>query len=115
MTEQELYDEYAKWTGLLHHWMLKHGHRHLDVEFFPAPKWEMRLYTGSAEDTMMTGWYGTTVPSFSRPEEEARALVKLPKPEDEPTKAELDQTFLEICLAAARILDIDLGKPKLQT
>ena len=113
MTEEELYNEYAAWTGQLHHWMLKHGNRHLDVEFFPAPQWVIKLYTGHAEDTIMTGWFGTTVPSFSRPEEETRAVIPLPRPEAEPTRAELDDTFRELCLSAARILDIDLGKPKL--
>jgi hypothetical protein len=108
VTEQELYDEYAKWTGLLHFWMLKHGGRHIDVEFFPAPHWVIKLYSGRAEDTIMTGWYGTTVPSFSRPEEETRAVVNLPRPEAEPTRAELDETFREICLTAARVLEIDL-------
>jgi hypothetical protein len=114
MTEQELYKVYAQWSGQLHHWMVKELGRHLDVEFFPAPDWLMKLYSGHAQERLVGGWGGATVPALRRPGEEARAVVRLPRPEDAPSPAQLDDTFREICLTAARVLEIDLGKPKLE-
>jgi hypothetical protein len=113
MTEQELYKVYAGWTGQLHYWMVKELGRHLDCEFIPSPEWLFKLYSGHAEERLVSGWGGATVPALARPEGEAKAVVKLPKPEDGPSPAELDDTFRAICLTAARILEIDLGKPKL--
>lgn len=113
MTEAELYDLYAGWTGQLHFWMDKELGRHLDVEFFPAPDWLIKLYSGHAEERLVGGWSNVTVPGLKRPSGEARAVIALPRPERQPTKTDLDNCFREICLMAARILEIDLGKPKL--
>jgi hypothetical protein len=112
MTDKELYDIYAGWTGSLHFWMEKHLGRHMDCEYFPAI-YEMRLYSGHAHEKELAVWGFSTVPTLTRPLGEARATIKLPRPEDDFTPQQLEQVFRDICLAAARLLEMDLGKPKL--
>jgi hypothetical protein len=112
MTAQELYKVYAAWTGQLHFWVDKHLHRHIDCEYFPND-YLFKLYSGHAQDAELMPWGFKTVPGFDRPPGEAKATITLPKPEDNPTQAQLDEVFRGICLAAASILEIDLGKPQL--
>jgi hypothetical protein len=57
----------------------------------------------------------STVPNLVRPRGEAKVVIQLPRPKDDPTDAQLRVVFRDICLAAARVLEIDLGKPKLTT
>jgi hypothetical protein len=113
MTDKQLYELYASWTGSLHFWMEKHLGRHLDCEYFPAI-YEFRLYSGQAKEKELQVWGFSTVPSMTRPLGEASVTIKLPRPEDDPTPEQLEQVFKGICLAAARVLEIDLGKPKLE-
>jgi hypothetical protein len=111
--EQRLYDTYAGWTGQLHHYCVKFLGAELNVEFFPAPDWHMKLYPGPLEEIqpMMAGSVMlSSVPRLYRPKADP---FPLPRPEENPTKEELDETFRALCLAAAQILKIDLGKRKL--
>jgi hypothetical protein len=111
--EQHLYDTYAAWTGQLHHYCVKFLGAELNVEFFPAPDWHMKLYPGPLEEIqpMMAGSVMlSSVPRLYRPKADP---FPLPRPEQNPTKEELDETFKHLCLAAAQILKIDLGKRKL--
>lgn len=107
--EQRLYDIYAAWSGKLHHYAIKYLGAQLNVEFFPSA-WEMRLYPGPLQEKELQPWGFSTVPGFVRPPAEP---FRLPRPEEAPTQEELDQTFRNLCLAAAQLLQIDLGKPKL--
>jgi Lar family restriction alleviation protein len=107
MTSEELYQVYASWTGRLHHWLGQLG-RHVDCEYFPET-YEFRIYSGRAEiDISQSGLVGLV-----RPHSERFSTITLPKPQDHPTQYDLDQAFRQICFAAARVLEIDLGKLQL--
>lgn len=112
MTEDEakLWNTYGTWTAMLNRWTAVHLGRHIDVEFVPD-QWVMRLYSGYAQARNMS--FGITVPGLERPPHEAAFTMKLPRFEDHPTQADLDEAFRQLCLGAARVLNIDLGKPKL--
>jgi hypothetical protein len=110
MTEKELYATYANWSGELHAWTRVHLKRHVDVEFFPD-SYKFAIYSGSARGLMADSYH--TVPTVVRPAGEAKVVIQLPKPKDDPTDAQLRVVFRDICLAAARVLEIDLKKPKL--
>ena len=112
MTDKDLYETYAAWTGSLHFYADKYLRRHIDCEYFPAI-YEFRLYSGEAKEKELQVWGFSTVPTMTRPLGEATVTINLPRPEDDPTPEQLEQVFKEICLAAARVLEIDLGKPKL--
>ena len=107
MTSQELYQVYAGWTGRLHHWLGQRG-RHLDCEYFPD-SYEFRIYSGSARAEISR--FGTV--NLVRPDSERFLTLALPKPQDDPTQRDLDEAFRQICFAAARVLEIDLGKLQL--
>jgi len=102
-----LYKVYADWTGHLHHWVQTQLGRHIDCEYLPD-SYQFRLYSGWAEGGPIGAW--ATVPSVIRPEGEAQVTIQLPRPLADPTQAELDAKFRELCLAAAQVLEIDLGK-----
>jgi hypothetical protein len=104
---ERLYNLYAGWTGQLHHYCTKELGQDLDVEFFPST-WEMRLYAAGSLDLEISqsGIPGLVRPKDSRP-------FRLPRPEDDPSPEELEQTFRALCYAAALVLKIDLGKRKL--
>jgi hypothetical protein len=106
----DLYSIYSKWTGQLHHWVARELGKHIDVEYFPQD-YLFKLYSGRAQDRETTLF--STVPGLTRPSGEASAQVRVPKHNDNPTQAELDEAFRQLCLAAARVLGIDLDKPKL--
>jgi hypothetical protein len=116
---KELYKVYADWTGQLHYWVEKNLDRHIDCEYFPD-SYQFKIYSGWAkpiptsfaikEDSVLPI---STVPNLARPWGENTELIHLPKPQDDPTQAELDAKFRELCLAAARVLEIDLKKPQL--
>jgi hypothetical protein len=112
MTEKELYKTYANWTAELHAWTRVHLGRHVDVEFFPDT-YKFAIYSGSARGLMPDPANYSTVPNLVRPAGEAKVIIQLPKPKDDPTHAQLRDVFRDICFAAARVLEIDLGKPKL--
>jgi hypothetical protein len=112
MTAQELYRTYAAWTGQLHYYAVKHLGRHIDCEYNPD-SYEFRIFSGHAEDGDLSVWAFRTVPTLVRPPGEERAVIRLPKPEENPTSEQLDEVFRQICLAAARVLNVDLDKPKL--
>lgn len=114
LTESELYEVYASWTGQLHFYCERVLGRHLDCEFFPSEH-KFRLYSGRAQDAEIGG-YGplpSTVPGFVRPEGELAFSLDLPRAEAKPTQTDLDVVFLDLCRAAARVLEIDLGKSRL--
>jgi hypothetical protein len=112
---QELYAVYAKWTGQLHAWMAKLGH-YIDCEYFPD-SYQFKLYSGAAralptrftEDLMPL----STVPNLRRPQGERSVTVQLPLPQDDPSQETLDRAFRDLCLAAARVLELDLKNPAL--
>jgi hypothetical protein len=111
--EQRLYNIYAGWTGSLHHYCVKYLGAELNVEFFPAPEWHMKLYPGPLEEIppMMAGTrMVSSVPRLYRPKADP---FPLPRPEENPTQEELDRVFRDLCLAAAQVLQVDLGKRKL--
>jgi hypothetical protein len=112
MTAQELYRTYAAWTGQLHYYAVKHLGRHIDCEYNPD-SYEFQVFSGHAEDAPVGAFQ--TVPAFVRPPGEERAIIRLPRPEENPSSEQLDEAFRQICLAAARVLGVDLDKPKLAT
>jgi hypothetical protein len=112
MTADDLYKIYAKWSGELHYYCIKHLGRHVDVEYFPSDYF-FNVYSGRGQDAQMTGWFGTTVPAMIRPLGERHARVAVPRPEANPSEAELQEAFRALCLAAARVLEADLGKERL--
>lgn len=113
MTAEELYRTYAAWSGQLHFYCVKELGRHVDVEYFPSDYF-FRVYSGHGEDQVMTtGLFGTTVPGLRRPEGERSALVRVPRPEANPSQEDLQEAFRALCLAAARVLEADLGKERL--
>jgi Lar family restriction alleviation protein len=104
---EELYNVYASWSGRLHHWLGQLG-RHVDCEFFPET-YRFRIYTGRAEiDISQSGLVGLV-----RPHSERFLTVNLPTPQDNPTQRDLEHAFRGICFAAARLLEVDLGKIQL--
>src|SRR5258707_12245513 len=111
-----LYKIYADWTGNLHHWVETQLGRNIDCEYFPD-SYQFKIYSGGAtaqrtsfavidEDIVPI----STVPNLVRPVGERDFTLQLPRPESDPSQAELDAKFRELCLAAARGLEIDLGK-----
>ena len=112
MTAQELEHLYSRWTGLLHKWVAEKLERHIDCEFFP-PEWTFKIYSGEARIGNLDIYAMSTVPRILRPTLERVAIAKLPRPEDNPTQEMLDDAFRELCWSAARVLEIDLEKPKL--
>lgn len=105
---ERLYRIYSSWSGGLHHWCATKLGLHVDAEFFPM-EWKFKVYSGAAESEVSL--FG--VPKLIRPQGERSFTLKLPGPDDAPTDDELDRTFRNICLATARMLEIDLGVPKL--
>ena len=106
MTGQELYQIYSKWTGELHFFCVRNLGRHLDCEYFPDQH-QFKVYSGYAVES-----FGT-VPGLTRPEGERSLSVELLRPEDDPTREDLELLFKEICLAAARVLKVPLGRQAL--
>lgn len=105
---ERLYKVYSGWSGNLHKWCATQLGRHVDAEFFPM-EWKFKVYSGIAgAETSLFG-----VPRLVRPAGERSFTLKLPGPEDTPTDEDLDKTFRNICLATAKMLEIDLGVPKL--
>jgi hypothetical protein len=117
---KELYKIYADWTGHLHHWVQTKLGLHIDCEYFPD-SYQFKLYSGWAkpiptsfaikEDSVLPI---STVPNLTRPRGENSILIQLPKPGEDPSQAELDEAFRGLCLAAARLLEIDLKRPQLE-
>lgn len=105
---ERLYKIYSSWSGGLHHWCATKLGVHVDAEFIPLT-WKFTVYSGVAQSWVSL--FG--VPHLTRPEGERSFTLKLPGPEEAPTDEELDKTFRNICLATARMLEIDLGVPKL--
>lgn len=105
---ERLYKIYASWSGGLHHWCATRLGVHVDAEFFPID-WKFKVYSGNAEvDVSLFG-----VPNMVRPAGELSFTMQLPTPDKAPTDQELDQTFKHICLATAKMLELDLGVKKL--
>lgn len=106
-----LYKLYAGWTGQLHFWVGKELGRHVDCEFFPE-KFLFKIYGGFGQPAALDVYAFHTVPGISRPAGERTEVVRLPRPETHPSKDELDRVFRELCLAAARVLEIEVEAPK---
>jgi hypothetical protein len=105
---EELYKLYSGWTAQLHVWCREKLGRHVDAEFFPID-WKFKVYSGHAGTEVSL--FG--VPHMVRPEGERSFTLKLPTPDEEPDQERLAQCFRNICLATARVLEIELGVPKL--
>jgi hypothetical protein len=105
---ERLYRIYSTWSGGLHHWCATRLGRHVDAEFFPLT-WKFKVYSGNAQEELSL----SGLPGLTRPKDELSFTLQLPKPEDEPTDSDLDKTFKNICLATAKMLELDLGVPKL--
>jgi hypothetical protein len=110
MADQELYNIYASWSANLHAWVLTQLGRHVDAEFFPAPEWKFKIYSGQSGVSISE----SGIMNLNRPEGEKSFTLALPRPEHHPTKAELDKTFRNLCLATAKLLEIELHAPKLK-
>jgi hypothetical protein len=114
---KELYKVYADWTGQLHHWVQTRLGRHIDCEYLPD-SYQFKIYSGwaEAEPTSFTADLIplSTVPNLIRPKGEAQVTVQLPRPEADPSQADLDAKFRQLCLATARLLEIDLKRPQLE-
>jgi hypothetical protein len=106
--EQKLYDLYSGWTKLLHAWCVEHLNANVNFEFFPDPDWKMQIYPGDSTEVEISQ-YG--VPSLVRPE--LKVTLALPKPQEDPTPGRLRNTFRNLCVCAARILNIDTAQLKI--
>lgn len=104
MTREELDHIYCGWSGSLHKWVAQYLGAPINVEYDPN-KWEIRLWPGDLE--MVFGTSG--VFHVERPA--GTAAMDLP-PEGS-TQEEVDEAFKRLCLIAAALLNIDLGKAKL--
>ncbi len=107
-TAQELYQIYSGWTGTLHFWVIRELGTHLDCEYFPD-SYQFKLYSGFVEESTSS----SGIPGLSRPEGERSETIRLLRPEDRPAPEDLDNLFKEICLAAARVLEIRVGRKAL--
>ena len=105
---ERLYKIYAGWSGQLHTWCRTQLGRHVDAEFFPLD-WKFKVYSGAAGTEVSL--FG--VPSMMRPPGEKSFTLRLPGPSDEPSDQELNRTFYNLCLATARLLEIELGTRQL--
>jgi hypothetical protein len=114
MTSEQLYKVYAAWSGQLHFYVVKELGAHVDCEFFPDT-WKFGVYSGYAQDAELGGFGAlpVTVPGLRRPARERKEVLQLPRPEDDPSPADLDKAFVDLCLAAARVLKLDLKKAQL--
>ena len=106
MTEQELYWLYSSWTGQLHFFAVRDLGRQLNAEFFPAPAWQMKLSRAMEEEVSPSG-----IPSLHHIGGET---YYLPLPASNPGKEELDRAFRDLCLLAARVLKIKVGRRALE-
>jgi hypothetical protein len=79
--------------------------RHVDAEFFPK-EYVFRIYSGHLEAVLGTVMMG-------RPEDERSETVRVPRPEDNPSREDLSRAFEGLCRAAARVLELDLGGKRL--
>lgn len=111
MTEKELNQIYSGWTAQLNAWTRRELRRHIDCEYDPQT-FTFRLYSGHAVIRQVGP--GHTVPALVRPPDERHEDFPLPRPETHPGALDLRMTFRQLCLAAARVLEIDLGKRKLK-
>jgi hypothetical protein len=103
MNADELYQLYSAWSGQLHFYAARDLHRQLNAEFFPAPAWEMQLSRAMEE---------VTASGIPRLIHIGGEIYRLPRPEENPSKDQLDITFRHLCLVAARVLEIDLSQLK---
>jgi hypothetical protein len=108
-TERELYDIYSKWTGELHFFAVRDLRSHLDCEYFPND-YQFKVYSGYAEEFTTSGG----IPGLSRPQGECSETIRLLRPLDNPSQEDLDLLFKQICLAAARVLKIKVGRKLLR-
>lgn len=108
--ETRLSNIYGRWTAQLNVWTAKQLGRHIDCQFFPD-KWIFRVYSGYAQEGDIYALH--TVPTISRPPGERFETIPLPRPNEHPTDTRLEEVFRRICLAAARVLELDLQKPRL--
>lgn len=110
MKADEIDRQYCRWSNKLHLWVTERTGRPLSVQYFPLwqnePK--MRLFKGEPQYQIS----GSGMPQLLPPSG-VYVDFPLPRPQDNPTQQILDETFKQLCLAAARLLEIDLGKPKL--
>ena len=104
---ERLYRIYSTWSGGLHHWCATRLGRHVDAEFFPLT-WKFKVYSGNAQEELSL----SGLPGLTRPKDELSFTLQLPKPEDEPTDSDLDKTFKNICLATAKMLELDATEEK---
>jgi hypothetical protein len=111
MTTEELNTIYSKWTGQLHVWVTTQLGRQIDCEYNPQ-NYTFRLYSGRAIARLIRP--GQTVPAFVRPAGERTEVFQLPRPESNPSYADLGIAFRSLCLGAARILQIDVSKRQLE-
>jgi hypothetical protein len=110
MTQEELYRIYYQWTGKLHNWTASELELELDCEYFPD-QYLFKVYAGSAENYLTA----SGLPGFSRSWGERSEEIRLLRPDDNPTQADLDQLFKQICLAAARVLGVKIAKGRLKS
>jgi hypothetical protein len=109
MTAQELDKIYCRWTWDLHTWVLAYLGRYISARYYPPPDWKMELFTGIPQEHVSSGG----IPRLEPPEGAEVASFKLPRPEHQPTQADVDKAFRGLCLAAALLLHVDIAKTKL--
>jgi hypothetical protein len=105
MTEKELYKVYSEWTGALHFFAIRDLGHHLDCEYFPG-EYQFKIYSGWVEEYSSA----SGIPGLSRPPGERSETVQLLRPEDNPSQEDLRALFRAICLAAARVLKVNVAQ-----
>lgn len=105
MNAGQIDQQYCQWSFKLHKWLFERGYA-MNLQYFPSPDWKMRLFPGLAAFSVSMAGIPTLEPG--RHED-----ILLPRPEQNPSQEDLDETFRQLCLSAARLLEIDLRNAKL--
>jgi hypothetical protein len=104
---QQLDSIYCHWTGDLHRWVNDYLGAKINAQYFPAPDWKMKIWAGEVD--FVFGSSGV----FRIDEPPGTITLGLPRPEREPTQADLDGIFRALCISAARALGISPRQFKL--
>jgi hypothetical protein len=101
---------YGNWSRNLHEWCLSQLGRRVDsFVHFGNPDWKFSVYSGRAEIEISDAG----IPHYIRPPGERSYTINLPRGRDNPTEEQINEIFRNICMGAARVMQIDLGRAQL--
>jgi len=103
---------YGSWSRNLHEWCLSQlGQRVDSYAHFGNPDWTFSIYSGRAVIEISDAG----IPRYVRPPGERSFTLILPRGRDNPSEEHVNEIFRQICLGAARVMQIDLGKVQLES